>query len=53
MTSDTPVPSPNAPDDTTEPGQTIAADLLTTSTLPTTTAAAAATGPKLPPFRGD
>jgi len=53
MTSDTPAPSPNTPDTTTEPSQTLAADLLTTGTLPATTAAAATTGPKIPPFVGD
>ena len=53
MTSDTPNPSPNTPDNTTEPSQTLAADLLTTTTLPATTVAAASTSPKLPPFRGD
>ena len=53
MTSDTPASSPNTPDSKTEPSQTLAADLLTTTTLPATTAAAAATGPKIPPFVGD
>jgi hypothetical protein len=53
MTTDTPAPGPDDPDSTTEPSQTLAAGLLTTGTVPVTTAAAAATGPKLPPYRGD
>jgi hypothetical protein len=53
MTSDTPSPSPDTPDSTTEPSQPLATGLLTTTTLPATTAAAAATGPKIPPFVAD
>ena len=51
MTSDTPAPSPDAADSTTEPSRSLAAELLTT-TLPST-AGTAVTDPKLPPFRGD
>jgi hypothetical protein len=51
MTSDTPAPSSDAPDRTTEPRRSLAAELLTT-TLPAT-AGTAVTDPKLPPFRGD
>jgi hypothetical protein len=52
MTSDTPAPTPGAPHNTTEPTQTIAAELLTTTALPATTTTAA-TGPKIPPFQSD
>jgi hypothetical protein len=52
MTSDTPAPSPDAPDSTIEPSRSLGAELLTT-TLPATTAGTAVTDPKLPPFRGD
>ena len=38
MTTDTPAPGPDDPDSTTEPGQTLAAELLTTGTVPATTA---------------
>ena len=53
MASDTPAPGPDTPDSTAEPSQPLATDLLTTTALPATTAAAAATGPKIPPFVGD
>ena len=53
MTSDTPAPGPDTPDSMAEPSQPLAAELLTTGTVPATTAGTAASGPKLPPFRGD
>jgi hypothetical protein len=53
MTSNTPTPCPDDPDSTTKPSQPLAAELLTTGTVPATTAATASTSPKLPPFRGD
>ena len=45
MTSDIPVPDPDAPASATE--------LLTANEFPATTAGPAASDPKLPPFRGD
>ena len=53
MTSHTPAPGPDAPAGTTRPSQAPAAELLNGAALPATTAATAATGPKIPPFVGD
>jgi hypothetical protein len=46
-------PRPDSTDTTTGPSQALATELLTTTTLPATTASTATTSPKLPPFRGD
>jgi hypothetical protein len=53
MTDDTPISDPDAPASTTRSSQPLAAELLTASALPATTAGPTAVGPKLPPFQGD
>ena len=53
MSNDTPTPDTDAPASTTKPRQPLAAELLTASALPATTAGPVALEPKLPPFRGD
>jgi len=53
MTDDAPISEPEVPARTTRPGQPLAAELLTASPLPATTAGPAAFSPKLPPFQGD
>ena len=53
MTNDTPAPGSDAPAVAAEPSRPRAAELLTTSPLPATTAGPAAASPKLPPYQGD
>ena len=53
MTNDTPTSEPEAPAGTTGSSQPLAAELLTASALPATTAGPTAAGPKIPPFVGD
>jgi hypothetical protein len=53
MTDDTPTSAPDAPASAAETSHTLAAELLTASPLPVTTAGPAAASTKLPPFQGD
>ena len=53
MTSDTPAPRSDTTDSTTKPSQALAAELLTTTSLPATTAKTGGTEPKIPTFVGD
>jgi len=53
MTDDTPICDPEIPVSAAGSTQPSAAELLTASALPVTTAGPAVLGPKLPPFVGD
>ena len=52
MTSDTPTPSSDDPDSTTEPNQVLASELFTI-TVPATIAGLASVDPKIPTYVGD
>ena len=53
MTDNTPVSDPETPLSGTGSSRPLAAELLTASALPATTAGPTAVGPKFPPFVGD